>query len=178
MESVLADSHDRIRNLATNAAALWLPESGISARRPEQKSICDSPVLQVRFVSGGLVIRQGVRWGRGHRGEDWAGVWQGSGASVVRVSPAAGVSAEHWGSGIYGGAAYWRGKALSQGLRQRVISLTHCTRIPPPHYPTRSYPSCRLIRAQLSRSVVVRLNTGAPARESASTQKYPSRSNW
>ena len=30
---VLADSHDRIRNLATNAAALWLPEPGISVRR-------------------------------------------------------------------------------------------------------------------------------------------------
>ena len=34
MGPVLADSHDRIRNLATNATALWLLESGISARRP------------------------------------------------------------------------------------------------------------------------------------------------
>ena len=36
MGLVLADSHDRIRNSATNAAALWLLESGISARRPEK----------------------------------------------------------------------------------------------------------------------------------------------
>ena len=43
MGLVLADSHDRIRNLATNTAALWLLESGISVRRPEKKSICDSP---------------------------------------------------------------------------------------------------------------------------------------
>jgi len=34
MGLVLANSHDRIRNLATNTAALWLLESGISARRP------------------------------------------------------------------------------------------------------------------------------------------------
>ena len=33
---VLADSHDRIRNLATDTAALWLLESGISVRRPEK----------------------------------------------------------------------------------------------------------------------------------------------
>ena len=44
MGLVLADRHDRIRNSATNTAALWLLESGISVRRPEEKSICDSPV--------------------------------------------------------------------------------------------------------------------------------------
>ena len=47
MGPILANGHDRIRNWATNAAALWLPESGISARRPEKKSICDSPVLPI-----------------------------------------------------------------------------------------------------------------------------------
>ena len=36
MGLVLADSYDRIRNLATNTAALRLPESGILARRPEK----------------------------------------------------------------------------------------------------------------------------------------------
>ena len=36
MGLVLAGSHDRIRNLATNTAALWLLESGISVRRPEK----------------------------------------------------------------------------------------------------------------------------------------------
>ena len=33
---VLADSHNRIRNLATDTAALWLLEFGLSARRPEK----------------------------------------------------------------------------------------------------------------------------------------------
>ena len=36
MGLVLADSYDRIRNLATNTAALRLPESGILARRLEK----------------------------------------------------------------------------------------------------------------------------------------------
>ena len=31
-----ADSHGRIRNLAANTAALWLLESGILVRRPEE----------------------------------------------------------------------------------------------------------------------------------------------
>ena len=39
---VPADSIDRIRNVAANAVAFWLLESGIAASRPEQKSICDS----------------------------------------------------------------------------------------------------------------------------------------
>ena len=41
----------------------------------------------------------------------------GSAAPAVRVSPAAGIPAEHWDGGLRGGAAnYWCEKALSKGL--------------------------------------------------------------
>jgi len=42
----------------------------------------------------------------------------------------------------------------------------------------RHAPPLRAIFAQASRSETVRLKISAPGRESVSTQKYPSRSNW
>ena len=55
MVPVLAYSHDRIRNLATNTSALWLLESGISARRPEKNPYAiDLTAIPIRPVCGML----------------------------------------------------------------------------------------------------------------------------
>ena len=50
MGLVLADSYDRIRNLATNTAALRLPESGILARRPEKNPYAIALTEAIRKV--------------------------------------------------------------------------------------------------------------------------------
>ena len=66
MGLVLVDSHDLIRNLATNTAALWLLESGMSIRRLEKNpyaiSLGEPPrISHMDFAVFGMIAANAAR---------------------------------------------------------------------------------------------------------------------